>query len=263
MKTNRCFHQSDDLFWFARYRSTEDSPPIDQNLERDLKSELMNVPARNFLKNNAIPTLKLPRNRETASTTTTTHRTVNKLENARFLQSVIREDKPSTSASANTRDTDIHLLDSPLLSSPLSSDGPPAAVEDDSDFEICQMSEASESSADSGYQPLHDYVDQYFLVYGKKLDQLMKFCSECGNTISPETIKKEVFGSMVRVRYGCLAGHSVTWCSQPQIGKLPLGDLSMTTSLCLTGNTYSSMRDVADNLNFQIHSRTTHQNLTK
>lgn len=264
---HRCDRKdSDGSKWKPRKNSvicSEHFTPED--FQRNLKSELLNLSGtkkeKTLLKDNAIPSLKLFRNRVTASKSRS-NRAIDKLEHARLIISVSDQEKPCTSSSVNMRDVETTSISVP--SSPVPSEEHQEDEAEDSDFEICQMNETSESSDESECPlPVYDcYTDQCFLVYGKNLERLIKFCSECGNPISRETMKRDFIGSMVRFRYECLVGHKVTWCSQPQIGKLPLGDLSMTTALCLTGNTYTRMKDIAENMNFRIHSKTTHQNLT-
>ena len=107
----------------------------------------------------------------------------------------------------------------------------------DPDFDIDQVSEQSDCESNESYctqSTVDEFADQCFIVYGRNLFNLLKFCLMCGNPVIEETKKKQIVGSMVKVQFECLSGHDITWCSQPQIGKLPLGDLAMIAGVSIT-----------------------------
>ena len=78
---------------------------------------------------------------------------------------------------------------------------------------------------------------QKFLVFETELDRLFTICSHplCGSPVA--TINKHTTGSMLTVTTLCTASHTVSWHSQPQIRRMPVGNLLISASILLSGST--------------------------
>ncbi|XP_044181017.1 uncharacterized protein LOC122962175, partial [Acropora millepora] len=89
-----------------------------------------------------------------------------------------------------------------------------------------------------------------FLVFGSCLFELLKRCPECGDVIIKR--KNKTSGTMLLVKLTCHSGHTKTWESQPVVKRKPLGNLLLAAAILFTGNTFSSVSNLASCLNLQF-----------
>ena len=71
---------------------------------------------------------------------------------------------------------------------------------------------------------------------------------------------KKIYGSMVTLRFQCTSGHDVKWESQSKIENTdqPLGNVALTTATIVSGNTYETLKEIAEPMNLKIMSKQTY-----
>jgi len=94
-----------------------------------------------------------------------------------------------------------------------------------------------------------------YLVFHSCLQQLFKYCINCGGSIEEKTYS--CTGSLLSVSTICIKGHVITWQSQPFINQSPAGNLLIASSILFTGNTFNSFKNFASCLNMKLFSEKT------
>ena len=100
------------------------------------------------------------------------------------------------------------------------------------------------------FQESPPHREKKFLVFGSCLNELLKRCPECGDAIIQQ--KNKTSGSMLLVELTCHSGHTKTWESQPVVKRKPLGNLLLAAAILFTGNTFTSISNLASCLNLQF-----------
>ena len=94
------------------------------------------------------------------------------------------------------------------------------------------------------------HTEKKFLVFGSCLFELLKRWPECGDVIIKR--KNKTSGTMLLVALTCHSGHTKTWESQPVVKRKPLGNLLLAAAILFTGNTFSSVSNLASCLKLQF-----------
>jgi len=94
-----------------------------------------------------------------------------------------------------------------------------------------------------------------YLVFHSCLQQLFKYCINCGGSIEEKTYS--CTGSLLSVSTICIKGHVITWQSQPFINQSPAGNLLIASSILFTGSTFNSFKNFASCLNMKLFSEKT------
>lgn len=96
--------------------------------------------------------------------------------------------------------------------------------------------------------------NECFIVYWSCLSELFKNCRSCKYPI----IKHKFIckGASLSVFTTCEMGHTLNWSSQPQYGKLPVGNVLIASSLMMSGINFNSFIEFCSTLNLNIFSRT-------
>lgn len=139
---------------------------------------------------------------------------------------------------------------------------PKKKMQSDSEFEPLESSSSSESEPGiqkSDAQVLTDV--QKYIVFEDKIEDLLKRCRADQCTKPVLKMEKSTLGTMVHYVCTCLDGHTTHWKSQPQIGRRPVGNISMASSIVLTGNSYSKMHALSECMSLQFLSRSTCQEI--
>lgn len=84
-----------------------------------------------------------------------------------------------------------------------------------------------------------DWNEKKFLIFESCLMQLFVICSTCLAPIV--TIKKSLFGSMLKISAECHNGHQTNWSSQPVHNRMPLGNLFIAASCLFSGSQCSKL----------------------
>lgn len=97
----------------------------------------------------------------------------------------------------------------------------------------------------------------------KKILELVKFCPRCGNAI--ENMEANQQGSMLLLHLKCIKNCGVKWCSQDtwQNSKIPTGNVVITCATLVTGNTYSTIKEIADAASIGLFSKQTFYEIQK
>ena len=92
----------------------------------------------------------------------------------------------------------------------------PTAMDSGSSY---RPSSSSSIDTDSGTGSPVNVAANKYVVFREQLDELLKYCSRCGQTVTQKN--RFTTGSMLSVKMECHAGHSYTWQSQPVVRKTP------------------------------------------
>lgn len=101
--------------------------------------------------------------------------------------------------------------------------------------------------------------DLVFLVFEQQLFELFKKCPECGAPVVHKD--KSTQGTLLCVHLKCLNGHKFSWNSQPMLGRMAAGNLLLTSSIVLSGATYTKTACMAEVLKLQFLSEKTFCNI--
>jgi hypothetical protein len=168
-----------------------------------------------------------------------------------------QESAPVSSSSRSSSPAALNTLDESEDESDISDIQPlsdisyvPSDGEVQSDIEYLQ-------SVDINYQGNDRVIsaDKY-IVYRENLEQLMKFCMECGAPVTGKI--PSVNGSMISYKISCHEGHSYTWDAQQCVGKKPLGNVALSAAILATGNTYARIAEFATAIGLLFLSQTTY-----
>jgi len=112
----------------------------------------------------------------------------------------------------------------------------------------------SEDEEEEKSKPLNPQDDTKFVVF-KQLFKLFKRCPDCG----ADVIKKEqsTQGTQLFVTRICKNGHKNFWSSQPMIEGMAAGNLLLSSSILLSGSTYTKVTSLADILKLKFFSERT------
>lgn len=221
------------------------------DFERDLKAELMRTPAKTKLKKSAVPSRYL--SREHASPFTSPPRNkraaISKLTHVREIEDMLSAAIPTTSSShphstTKTRDSDDSMNEGVEEASFHPSASTQSSEESDNDFD------------GSPTVPHTSLQKNVFLIYFSELLHLLKYCPQCGSAVLSERLQHQVRGSLLRLRIKCSSNHAVVWQSQPMVANTskPLGNVCLAAATILSGNTYTTLRDIAEPMKLAIMS---------
>lgn len=122
---------------------------------------------------------------------------------------------------------------------------PQSDEENPSDHELSDTEEAI--SPDIGM------FENNYIVFETCLDELHKFCKECGSPVVSS--RRFTSGSCIAYQIECLGKHKYIWHSQPIIHRQPLGNLIFAAGILLTGNTYSRISAIANAVKLKFFSK--------
>ena len=119
--------------------------------------------------------------------------------------------------------------------------------ESETDKQSTSLSEAEETEPENNTPPQDDMK---YIVFQNELQQLMKYCPVCGSAV----IKNEstTLGTLLCVTLTCLNLHTFKWQSQPMLGRMPAGNLLVSSAILLSGSTYTKMANFSEILNLQF-----------
>ena len=101
--------------------------------------------------------------------------------------------------------------------------------------------------------------DIKFIVFKQNLYELLKWCPLCGAAIRKKHSTTQ--GTQLFVRLKCINGHTPVWHSQPMIKGMAAGNLLMSSSILLSGATYTKIASLADIFKVQFFSEKTFYNI--
>ena len=89
---------------------------------------------------------------------------------------------------------------------------------------------------------------------------LFKFCQMCGKTLSSKTVFD--CGAQRKVTWTCLAGHSGTWRSSPEVRGMAEVNLLAAAAVQFRGGTYTELSDWCKTMNVQTELLQVNKRLT-
>ena len=122
--------------------------------------------------------------------------------------------------------------------------------------EMSDDSNLSESEdEDETPKVLNPQDDIKFIVFKQELFKLFKRCPECCAPV----IKKHhsTQGTQLFVTLICINDHTFSWQSQPMLERMAAGNLLLSSSILLTGSTYTRVALLANILNLKFFSENT------
>ena len=102
-------------------------------------------------------------------------------------------------------------------------------------------SSQSETEDSKGVNPQDDVK---FLVFKQELVKLFTSCPKCGAGIRKKL--EFTLGSQLLVTLKCINGHTYLWNRQPTIKEMAAGNLLMSSSILLSGATYTKIATLAE-----------------
>ena len=111
-------------------------------------------------------------------------------------------------------------------------------------------SETSENEEEESCKSANPQDDTKFLVFKSELFELFKRCHECGAVVTKKHHSTQ--GTQLFVTLTCINGHTKLWKSQPMLEGMAAGNLLMSSSILLSGSSYTKVALLAEilNLNF-------------
>ena len=97
--------------------------------------------------------------------------------------------------------------------------------------------------------------DTKFIVFKEKLLKLFKRCLECGAVVTE--MNESTQGSQLFITMKYINEHLTSWESQPMIDGMAAGNLLLSSSILLSGATYTKVASLADILKLQFFSEKT------
>ena len=120
---------------------------------------------------------------------------------------------------------------------------------------------ADESSGDGNED--NPVIDKKYVVF---LDNLLKLvyllrCSECGIPSPVDSVDQHEVGSGLTLTAFCISGHTIVkWHSQPQQGRMPFGNLLISSAILCSGETYQRVAHMCELINIRIPGKSTYNN---
>ncbi|XP_027055808.1 uncharacterized protein LOC113682826 [Pocillopora damicornis] len=94
--------------------------------------------------------------------------------------------------------------------------------------------------------------DTKYIVFKQELFKLFKYCPECGAVVIKRNQSTQ--GSQLFVTLECMNNHKYSWQSQPMLEGMAAGNLLLSSSILLSGSTFTKVASLADILNLKIFS---------
>lgn len=131
---------------------------------------------------------------------------------------------------------------------------------EDDDYE-CETEPDTETDIDETITNTDSFLSQdKYIIFETKLDELMKFCSKCGQPVVQKA--KSIEGSCVKYKISCHGGCEFTWKSQPYISShQPCGNLLISSAILTTGNNFNNIHNFAKAMNLCLLSPSTHKKI--
>lgn len=92
-----------------------------------------------------------------------------------------------------------------------------------------------------------------YLVFESCLLELFVHCPQCGSSTQTRKLVSGNAGTLLRVEYSCVSGHTGVWLSQPLLKhRMAAGNLLLSAAILFTGASYERIREIAEVLHMPI-----------
>ena len=116
-----------------------------------------------------------------------------------------------------------------------------------------ELEKESSSDCESCINVTNPQDDMIYLVFEQQLFELFMKCPQCGATVIEK--EKRTQGTFLTVELGCTHGHKYLWRSQPMLNRMAAEKLLVSSSILLSGATYTGISYLAEVLNLQFLSK--------
>ena len=113
----------------------------------------------------------------------------------------------------------------------------------------------SEDEKEGKLKPLNPQDDTKFVAFKQELFELFTQCPDCGAVVTKK--EQSTQGTQLFVTLICKNGHKNFWSSQPMIEGMAAGNLLLSSSILLSGSTYTKVASLADIFKLKFFSERT------
>ena len=100
--------------------------------------------------------------------------------------------------------------------------------------------------------------DTKYIVFKQELFKLFKYCPECGAVVIKRNQSTQ--GSQLYVTLECI-NHRYSWQSQLMLEGMAAGNLLLSSSILVSGSTFTKVATLANNLNLKFFCKKTFYNV--
>ena len=128
--------------------------------------------------------------------------------------------------------------------------------------EICSSQDSQNSKNNPNLIRRDTYKERVLLVYEQQLNELLRFCPNCGSLIIPEnTIEVQNEGSQLSLKLTCINNCQYLWQSQPPLTSIKgAGNLLITAGIFFCGILFSKFEALSKLINLKSIGKGTYFN---
>ena len=106
-----------------------------------------------------------------------------------------------------------------------------------------------------------DWSERKWIVNESAIMKLFATCHTCRKIIDKSERKTIYSGSMIKIEWTCIDGHSGAWQSCPDVRGMPENNLLSSAAILFTGTTQTEITEWADLVNLQLPRKTAYYSL--
>ena len=101
--------------------------------------------------------------------------------------------------------------------------------------------------------------DTKYIIFKQELFKFFKYCPECGAAVIKRNQSTQ--GSQLYVTLECMNNHRYSWQSQLMLEGMAAGNLLLSSSILVSGSTFTKVATLANNLNLKFFCKKTFYNV--
>ena len=98
-----------------------------------------------------------------------------------------------------------------------------------------------------------------YIIFKQELFKFFRYCPECGAAVIKRNQSTQ--GSQPYVTLECMNNHAYSWQSQLMLEGMAAGNLLLSSSILVSGSTFTKVASLADNLNLKFFCEKTFYNV--